>query len=127
MLPSPLVPALLAALAAGGQPGAETASPAEPQPTMPRVLGNVQYQDVTQLYPPIAMAEDVRGVGTVECWVSEAGRFEDCRVVSESPEGYGFGEATIRLVSRYELEPARLDGVPVRFGPVRQRIIWELR
>ncbi|MFN4288841.1 MAG: energy transducer TonB [Brevundimonas sp.] len=127
MLPSPLVPALLAALALGGQPAAETASPPEPQPTMPRVLGNVQYQDVTLFYPPLAMAEDVQGVGIVECWVSEAGRFEDCRVVSESPEGYGFGEATIRLVSRYELEPARLDGVPVRFGPVRQRIIWELR
>lgn len=34
----------------------------------------------------------------------------NCRVASEDPVGYGFGEAAVRIVERGRLAPLTIDG-----------------
>jgi TonB family protein len=41
-----------------------------------------------------------RGYARINCLAEADGSVSDCRVVSEHPEGYGFGQAAIEAVSR---------------------------
>lgn len=45
------------------------------------------------------------GTATVRCRADERGRLKDCRVVSESAAGQGFGEAAVRTVMRGRVDP----------------------
>ena len=53
--------------------------------------------DVMDYYPARAMNDEQQGVATIDCIVQADGRLADCVIVSESPKGYGFGAATVRM------------------------------
>lgn len=55
-------------------------------------------EDAARYFPERAMRMDVNGVATVNCRVTAETLLEDCRLVSESPDGYRFGEAALKLV-----------------------------
>ncbi len=61
-------------------------------------------------YPPRAAAERLDGRVLVECATTADGRLSQCHVLEESPAGYGFGEAAIRLSVLYRLRTATSDG-----------------
>ncbi|MBS0298223.1 MAG: TonB family protein [Proteobacteria bacterium] len=70
--------------------------------------------DFEALYPAKAKAQGVMtGVGVVSCQVAVGGALEECRLVSENPEGLGFGEAAMKLVAGFRLNPWTDDGRPV--------------
>lgn len=48
-------------------------------------------------YPDRALEAEVSGVAVIDCVLQADGKVKDCIVVKETPAGYGFGEATIRL------------------------------
>ncbi|MFT3996789.1 MAG: hypothetical protein QM667_05220 [Asticcacaulis sp.] len=48
--------------------------------------------------PPRAVDEEVDGESTVACRWDANGRVTGCTILSERPAGYGFGQATLRLV-----------------------------
>ncbi|MGN6207479.1 energy transducer TonB [Asticcacaulis sp.] len=48
-------------------------------------------------YPDRALEVEVNGVANIDCVLQADGKVKDCVVVKETPAGYGFGEATIRL------------------------------
>ena len=54
-----------------------------------------------------------RGYARLNCLAEADGSVSDCRVVSEQPEGYGFGEAAIEAMSQGKLKartaPARFE------------------
>jgi len=50
-------------------------------------------------YPAAALAAGVRGSADLSCGRSRAGALANCTLVSESPEGYGFGDAALALAS----------------------------
>jgi len=110
---------------------AQVASP--PAPTAPP--GNLSFEnptwdrkpsgdDVARYYPDRALRQEVDGRATISCSVKANGTVTGCVVVSESPEGYGFGDAAIKLSSRFRMKPKRVDGSPVEGGTVRIPIVF---
>lgn len=62
-----------------------------------------------------AAAREARRAGwaRIECVVTTRGRARDCRLVAESAEGFGFGEAALRAEERYRFQPGEADGEPI--------------
>jgi len=52
-------------------------------------------------YPAHARANEIEGRATVNCRVTAKGKLERCLVVAESPEGEGFGAATLMVMRRF--------------------------
>lgn len=103
---------LLAASAAHAQ--VQSVPWAREQPTA------AHYRDV---YPPLALSEGREGEVRLICTITDERKLA-CDVRSETPEGYGFGEAALALSRRYvvrgENEDARLVAgarvvVPISF------------
>jgi TonB family protein len=80
--------------------------------------------DLARLYPERATREKVSGEVDLACRIDAAGRLSDCSVSTETPGGYGFGEAALQLAASYMMRPERatlwaVSGhkavVPIRF------------
>lgn len=81
--------------------------------------------DFVRFYPKRASDQGVSGRAILDCDVSASGFMEQCRVVEETPLGYGFGEAALNLSGRFRMNPKAVDlsdpvhrrgVVPVTFG-----------
>lgn len=66
----------------------------------PIVLTSSMSQ-LAKLYPSRALNNSVSGSAEIECVVQPDYTLKDCTVLSETPEGYGFGKATIKLFETY--------------------------
>lgn len=80
---------------------------------------------LTEAWPAAARQAGVSGKVVMNCMVAYDGGLEDCRVLTETPAGMGFGAAALSLTGQYQLSP-NVDGqsttggrmlVPVRFRP----------
>jgi protein TonB len=49
----------------------------------------------------------------VRCRIRLDTSLDQCRIVSETPPGQGFGEAALRLMPLFHFLPATENGVPV--------------
>ena len=81
--------------------------------------------DFQRFYPKTAADRGVPGRAILDCDVSTAGVLEHCRVVEETPEGYGFGDAALNLAGLFKMKPGSVDSsnptrsrsvVPIVFG-----------
>ncbi len=55
-------------------------------------------EDMVQFYPSRALNLNVGGKAVVRCgWLAD-GSMSGCEVLMENPAGYGFGEATVKLL-----------------------------
>ena len=78
-----------------------------------------------QFYPDKAQAANLGGVARIECGLSPEATLHDCKVLSETPPGMGFGEAALKATTLFQMAPATHDGrpieaaviIPVRFVP----------
>lgn len=61
--------------------------------------------DLERYYPRRAITRNMSGMVTLDCIVSRAGAL-DCAVVSETPEGWGFGAAAQRIARDHRMAPA---------------------
>jgi TonB family protein len=62
------------------------------------------------VYPKKAMREHVHGQATLNCAQRWDGRLDHCVVKSESPRGYGFAQAALRLAAQLRTaSPLRRD------------------
>ncbi|MBI3438683.1 MAG: energy transducer TonB [Proteobacteria bacterium] len=86
---------------------------AAPQSSGGRLIWTAQPtpQMLSQLYPRRARLEVMDGTATLDCTML-ASLSADCRVVSERPLGYGFGEAALQASRALRVAPARTDGTP---------------
>ncbi len=66
------------------------------------------------------------GVAVMECMVGRDGRLNDCRILSETPEGRGLGEATLALAARFNMRETTRNGLPTVGSRVRIPIQWRL-
>ena len=82
--------------------GTPTPPPAEPSPT--------SDPSPMRYYPERAQRMEVNGDTVLDCNVTVEGRLDDCRVVSEAPTGYGFGEAALKVSRLWRMKPARDAG-----------------
>jgi protein TonB len=81
---------------------------------------------IADYYPREAMKRNVEGQAVVSCTVTERGGLTDCSVISETPPGYGFGQATIRAVAEFRMAPQTTEGVPVDGATVNITMRWQL-
>jgi protein TonB len=121
--------AMLAVL--GLSSAAVRADPAQTPPAPPRIElpepiwdRAPRYDDLAKLYPPKALAAGISGHVTMRCRVTRHGALEGCAVISETPRGYGFGEASLATPKFFRLAPRLLNGQPQRDRDIP--LIWRL-
>lgn len=93
--------------------------------TAPDWLSQPNGDVLAAFYPPQAQQDQVEGRAAVKCIVTPAGVATSCTVVSESPDGYGFGNATVEIASYFRFHPATVYGVPVQ-STVTIPLTWKL-
>jgi protein TonB len=49
----------------------------------------------------------------LNCLLDPMGHTEDCRVIEETPQDEGFGEAALREAKAFAFKPAMVNGAPV--------------
>ena len=71
-----------------------------------------QPRNLARYYPPRAIERSIEGDVVLNCLVRVSGLL-DCEVVSESPDGWGFSQAALRIAGAYRMAPATRGGVAV--------------
>ncbi len=80
---------------------------------------------LAEYYPGKAIDDNRTGQAQVECTVLDAAGHISCVLLSETPAGYGFGDATVRVVQ----DKGRIDtdqGVIKPGSKLRATLKWEL-
>lgn len=81
-------------------------------------------EDVFRHYPARARLVGLDGKAIIACSVKDTGALTGCTVVSESPSGYGFGDAAIVLSTRFRMKPMSANGAPVEGLTVRIPMVF---
>lgn len=71
---------------------------------------------MNRAFPKRALQQGVEGRAQFRCIVNDAGALTGCKVTSETPKGYGFGEAALSLSNYFTMSPRTVDGVPDSIG-----------
>jgi len=66
---------------------------------------------IAKYYPATAGPDG--GVARIRCVVASTGRLENCTVLSEAPEGQGFGAAALSMSPIFHMQLKTVDGTPV--------------
>ena len=79
--------------------------------------------DFARFYPKAAADRSISGRAILDCDTTADGTLTGCRTVEETPVGYGFGDAAVKLSGLFRMKPldapdrgARRAVVPVIFG-----------
>lgn len=81
--------------------------------------------DFERYYPKAAADQGLAGRSILDCDVDDAGSLTGCRVVEETPPGYGFADAALMLARHFRMNLKSVDPsdprrrrsvVPVTFG-----------
>lgn len=109
-----------AGVGSGSGPGSGTRTP-------PRLVREPSIAEIGRYVPPGARATRTYGDVSLRCTVRLDTRVENCRIVRETPAGYGFGEAAREVAqNEYRFRPPTLNGqidtnfsvgIDIRFGP----------
>jgi len=121
------MPALLLSMMlfqAAAAPPAPTAKPSVM--TQPDWVRKPNAEEFARYYPEQAQRKHEGGRATFECKVAVDGSLVDCKVLEESPQGDGFGEAALKVAALFKMRPLTKDGVPVPGGTVRVPIRFVL-
>jgi TonB family protein len=68
---------------------------------------------LASVYPRAALQKGVDGRAVINCGVTVEGFLSTCQIVSEEPEGLGFGAAALQLAPQFRLTPKIDNGKPV--------------
>jgi protein TonB len=92
-------------------------------PTEPAWRPVVAPKGEVRFYPSRAQRAEIEGEVVMECVVTPEGRPLKCRILSETPAGWEFGEATFRLAHKFKVRPDATSTVtpdgPVARIPMR--------
>jgi len=106
------------AIAVTGVAGVRLVKADDAASAQPDVAASLAY------YPPAARAASTGGAATLSCSENEHLALKNCKLVYESPAGYGFGQAALAMAAHSPDQPAvtittssKPTFVVVRFGP----------
>ena len=103
---------------------AQDAAPNASQTTHADWVAKPSGEDVADAYPPLANTFGIAGHATLICKVATTGRVGDCRVTEETPKGWGFGAAALKVAPLFQMAPSTVGGsatvsdvrIPIRFA-----------
>lgn len=81
-------------------------------------------RNLAAYYPARAIERNIEGAVRLDCVVRVTGLL-DCAVISETPQGWGFGEAALRMARAHRMAPATRDGTAVE-GRYVMRVPFEI-
>lgn len=96
-----------------------------PRITNPHWLSRPGAREFERFYPPRARDREKEGRVTLDCIVAANGAIA-CTVMNESPAGWGFGDAALKIAPSFRLAPRLEDGRPTEGGAVRVDIAFRL-
>ena len=82
--------------------------------------------DLANHYPDKALSAGLSGGAVVECTVTPKGRLQSCTLISETPEGYDFGKAVLKLAYYFRMAEVDGDGAPTAGRLVRLPLHYNL-
>jgi len=103
---------VLAGLALAAPASATSRQPAS-EITNPTWLRKPSPDDISRYYPDAAQRRGIGGRVRVQCRLANDGVLSDCVALSETPAGYGFGEAGVNVATRFQMRPGTRDGQPI--------------
>jgi TonB family protein len=86
--------------------------------THPDWVKKPRGDELARFFPDRAQWMNKGGRATIACHVTTAGSLESCRIVSETTENLGFGEAALAAARLFVMRPKTIDGEPVSGGVV---------
>ena len=95
--------------------------------TNPDWVARPSGADLARFYPREAARNRISGSAVLQCRVAVNGQVEDCIVLSEEPEGMGFGAATVAISSRFRMTPMDVQGVPYGETLIRLPMNWRMQ
>lgn len=87
-----------------------------PQPfevLQPNWIRQPSASDIEAYYPKAALLSKSQGSAMLRCRVSADGGLYACRVISEGPEGEGFGKAALNMTGLFDMRPMKIGGRPI--------------
>jgi protein TonB len=115
---------LLAALALFGEPAATPVPAVDFLIEKPEWVAFPQGNDMAAAYP--YDGRSASGGATIRCRVTANGSLTACEVLSETPEGGGFGVASLKVSKFFRMKTTMKDGRPVKGGVVVIPIKWNI-
>jgi TonB family protein len=94
--------------------------------TKPDWLRTPNAQLFADLYPRQAQAYRVSGQTNLNCRVAVSGSLVDCVVIDESPAGFGFGAAALKMSTAFQMRPMSKNGLPVSGAQVNIPITFNI-
>ena len=83
--------------------------------------------DLVRAFPAKALRKGISGHAVLKCMVQTDGRLEECVVVSETPEGHGFGKAALGLARKMRMRPQMRGEAPIGGASVTIPLSFGLR
>lgn len=81
-------------------------------------------QDLAGVFPVAAVKAGKDGRAVIRCRVTTDGFLDRCKVLSETPEGLGFGHSALALAPQFLMSPKIRNGQPVE-AEISLPITWE--
>jgi TonB family protein len=101
---------------------AEAAQP-RPAPTQADWITPPTAIDAMKYYPAEAQKNGVSGSAVIECTLQVSGDLRNCQLASETPAGWGFGEAALAAAPQLKARPYSINGVPYE-GSLKTPIVF---